>query len=443
MPTVLLCAPAEALVHPELMGLEDVDFETLDWLRCSSLADEARVVADEEHLQEIWIRGCDDMDALNLAAALRKDSASRTIMLIAPDASGSLRSRAQAAEVNEVLALDGFVQHFSREKERHRQAAEAQKTVETICEAEVLPQPSSARTVDKQRGSAYVLTILSGSGGAGKSTIAAVAAHIAAAKGHRVLLFDCDLQFGDAAHMCGETEPLTSDDVLEEPERLDQLAKGINDTGLAILGAPTKLERAEAVTMHLPQIMEQASNLFDVVVINTGANWAECHAMLIEQSDCALFLMDQKASSVRACKHAIDLCERLGIAIGNFEYAMNRCRRGGLFSGLDAACALQGAHVFELKDGGIDVEELLGTGNAAGLVQARNDLCLSVSAMLDDLLPSSGINEKHRSISDQKGTHTFQSPIRRGQRKERNRSSSEQASLSHSRKQKNVPKVVI
>ncbi len=163
-----------------------------------------------------------------------------------------------------------------------------------------------------------------------------------------------------------------------------------------MLAAPAKLEQAEVVAGALPQLMDAASGLFDTIVVNTGASWAECHAALIERSDCALFLVDQKASSVRACRHAVELCERLGIATANFEYAINRCRRGALFTSIDVSCALQGAHVFELKDGGAEVEELLGAGAGTELVQTRNDLCTSVSAMLDELLPSNAGQAKKR-----------------------------------------------
>lgn len=441
MSNVLFCCDPEVLIHPELMGLEEVGLASLRWLECESDAEAARTRAMDVEVGEVWIEGSSSVAAVNLAAAMRADSAEKPILVIAQDASGSMRSRAQAAGVTGILTNDGLARRLFMEKERRARMDEAVRALDAnldaaliehareavLVEAEgeahgnaqgnvqgnaISPTPAelsapaatpSASALlrpfaanDKPHGAAYVLTVLSGSGGAGKSTVALVAAHVAAAKGYAVLLLDGDLQFGDLAYLSNAGDTVTSDDVLAEPERLEQLAEGLDGSGVALLAAPAKLEQAEVVAGALPQLMDAASGLFDTIIVNTGASWAECHAALIERSDCALFLVDQKASSVRACRHAVELCERLGIATANFEYAINRCRRGALFTSIDVSCALQGAHVFELKDGGADVEELLGAGAGAELVQTRNDLCTSVSAMLDELLPSSAGQAKKR-----------------------------------------------
>ncbi|MFR8831758.1 MAG: chromosome partitioning protein ParA, partial [Eggerthella lenta] len=120
---------------------------------------------------------------------------------------------------------------------------------------------------------------------------------------------------------------------------------------------------------------------------NTGAAWAEQHALLLERSSKALFLIDQRPSSLRACQHALDLCARCGIATGPFLYAVNRCSKNALFTSIDVSCSLRGAHVFELKDGGGEVEELLGAGLPFDLLASRNDLCASLERVLSGVLP--------------------------------------------------------
>ena len=137
----------------------------------------------------------------------------------------------------------------------------------------------------------------------------------------------------------------------------------------------------------LGKLLDQLLARFDVVVANTGAAWAEQHALLLERSSKALFLVDQRPSSLRACQHALDLCGRCGIATGPFLYAVNRCSKNALFTSIDVSCALRGAHVFELKDGGSEVEELLGAGLPFDLIEARNDLCASLERLLQGVLP--------------------------------------------------------
>ena len=43
--------------------------------------------------------------------------------------------------------------------------------------------------------------------------------------------------------------------------------------------------------------------------------------------------------------------------------------------------------VFELKDGGADVEELLGAGSPAELMKTRNEFCTSLEQLLAKVLP--------------------------------------------------------
>lgn len=458
MDCILLCASSDCASNPALLGLEDVDLEQLDWLQVETEATQCRKHAGNADVGEAWVESCDDMDALNVAAAIKYDNAEMPVFLIASDASGSLRSRAQSAGITGVLASDGFLRRFAIERERRLRVAEAADlSLDSIASKEITEKDNSkhassgqiaapdskaqntemsrnaltvsddfditasidepkpiehndiaaavtgpievpqiftpgtirkATNYTKRPGSAFVLTVLSGSGGAGKSTVSAVSAEIAASKGHSVLLFDCDLQFGDLSYMTGTKNALSADEALEDISQIEEMYNAVEDGGMTLLAAPSRLERAEVVSAHLPALLDAAASLFDVIVINTGASWAECHATLIERSDCALFLVDQKASSIRACKHAIDLCGRLGIASGSFAYAVNRCKRGAMFTSIDVACALQGAHVFELKDGGQEVEELLGAGFSGDLTATKNDLCTSVAGMLDELLPS-------------------------------------------------------
>ena len=108
--------------------------------------------------------------------------------------------------------------------------------------------------------------------------------------------------------------------------------------------------------------------------------------MLLERSSRALFLVDQRASSLRACKHAVELCARCGIAASPFLFVANRCSKRSLFSSIDVSCAMQGAHAAELKDGGVEVEQALGTGLAYDLVSSRNAFAQSVRDLMGEVV---------------------------------------------------------
>ena len=160
------------------------------------------------------------------------------------------------------------------------------------------------------------------------------------------------------------------DEVLSGAVPLSDLPR--DEQGLCLIAAPRRLEQSETIVHELPALLDSAMAHFDAIVANTGANWGEQHAVLLERSSRALFLVDQRASSLRACKHAVELCARCGIAASPFLFVANRCSKRSLFSSIDVSCAMQGAHAAELKDGGVEVEQALGTGLAYDLVSSRN-----------------------------------------------------------------------
>ncbi len=82
----------------------------------------------------------------------------------------------------------------------------------------------SAANLQHPTAKGFLLPVVSGSGGAGKSAVALLAAHAAQGLGLRTLLLDFDLQFGDMAQLMGVKKPLRIDEVLARPEHLAQLS---------------------------------------------------------------------------------------------------------------------------------------------------------------------------------------------------------------------------
>lgn len=229
------------------------------------------------------------------------------------------------------------------------------------------------------------ISIVSGSGGTGKSTLALSMAMTYQRMGLKTLLLDADLQFGDMAYLMGFDEALTVSDLLTEPKRIAQC---VPENGFpALIGAPEHLEQSELLMSYMGEVINYVKRHYEIVVINTGAFWTEQHAQIIEASDATLFLLDQRPSSVRACSRALDLCARCGIATQSFRYALNRCSRHALLAPFDVSCALQGATVEEIREGGREVGELLGASLPRELFATKNAFCASVSALCERFLP--------------------------------------------------------
>lgn len=406
-PICILCACGADLAEPQRLGLAAGTCLEAPWLKTYRSAAEARAALGREAaVAEVWVASSEEVQAVNLAAALKGDHPQRAVFLVGGQ-SGSTRSRANAAGLDGVLGPGEFAARFEAAA-RKGAAPDGSRTVERSAEsrseaavsAAVEDGASAADGPDGTSGAAlyggslsggapdrptgFLLTVVSGSGGAGKSTVAVLAAHLAARRGLRTALLDGDLQFGDLHELAGPCPSLSIEEAAADPAALAALA----DEALVLVSAPRNLERAEVVGGLFESVAAQLTARFDLVIVNTGGSWSDLHAHLLEQSAASVFLVDQRASSVRACRHALDLCLRCGIATGSFLLAVNRCGRHAPFTSIDVSSALHGAHVAELADGGPEVEELLGAGLAPTLAASGNGLCASIEAMLDELLPT-------------------------------------------------------
>lgn len=423
IPLVALCVDETSMAHPELIGLDEEKLFAQQWMRLFSSGSEARAfLRNDRMVDEVWVVSCDDIEPINLAATIKGDRGDLRVCLVSFQGTGSLLSRASAAGIDATLTQQAFVTRYAAFKRVRSTPPPPQdgSALSGIHESGPLfqpeepvavippdprpkasrPKPSEVPTVvvDNQMiefpaapnasADALLLPIVSGSGGAGKSTVAVLLALLAQRRGFKTLLVDFDLQFGDVRELVGMPDALGIDDVLADPARLAQLAPAAGMP--AVLGSPRHLEEAESIAQRASSLLDALRGMFDIVVVNTGAAWAEQHAVLLERCSKALFLIDQRGSSIAACRRALDLCARCGIAVGPFLFALNFCAKGTPLTSIDVSCALRGAQTIELADGGAEVEEVMSEGRPMDLIEAGNPLARSLDGFLAGVLPSSG-----------------------------------------------------
>ena len=420
-PTCMFCASREMLNLPSAFALSADELRALPWLTICSDAQVARQELQENpRYQEAWIASSDEVAGINLAAAIKRDSPRLAVYLVQDEKPAGLSERVRLAGIDGVLSSQELVWRCethdaacappdvpaveapsSEPTPAPSQSVPGQGSSDAVSAAEYVEASPSGAAPVRERGLAaqgalaasasgearrgYLLSVFSGSGGAGKSTVAALIGRLAQRRGLRTALVDGDLQFGDLADLCGTAVRLPID------EFVDSLAlpAPLPEADPVLVAAPRHLEAAEAVAPRFADLVQQLLGQFDLVVVNTGGAWGDHHAFLLETSATALFLIDQRASSVRACRHGLDLCLRCGIATGSFLLALNRCGKQAPFTGADVSAALQGARVIELRDGGREVEELMGSGLADALICTGNPLCQSIERLLDELVPGS------------------------------------------------------
>ena len=459
-PEIVLCTDSESVKNPELIGLGGENLLAQPWLRLFCSALEARnYLREAESVKEVWVASNDEVEPINLAAAIKKDMCDRGVYLLAFDGGGSLKSRASAAGIDATLTRSDFASRYAQKKSAAAEGERVDEVCASACSglaaspgkakptrelptidpfdmsgqavvehsregiAEMqrsVPAPASTVRCEFQTGTrslqsqkaAALFTVVSASGGAGKSTIAVLSAFFSQGFGRKTLLLDADMQFGDMRYLAGVEKPITLDEVVADRAKLDKLVS--NDKRPALLAAPKRLEQSEVIAEGLLRIIDEASSRFDVVVVNTSSHWDEMLAQLLERSSHVLFLVDQRAASLRASKHALEMCARCGIATTPFVFAVNRCSKNALLSSFDVACSLGGSRAVELKEGGKEVDELLGAGLPLDLIDSRNDLCLSLERALLDILPNDAEGSASGALGPSARSKRFSFGRRRG-----------------------------
>ena len=407
-----------------------------DDILITSTCDLARKVAGKlDRTEPVYVCGCDDMEPVNLCAALVKDNPTSSISLVVDKNTGSISTRATAAGISYVMNVDEFlntlnmfgnvgcesqaaqVRNCSFRVPEQSQTCEAEAVFEkdierfdselsddSIAESKQSDAVVANEVVSTRNSNCWVMSVFSGCGGSGKSTVSTIAANLLSALGNKVLLADFDFQFGDLSFISGAKKILTFEE-LERSEAVLQESVESQDSGLVLLKAPEKIEDSEILSCRAKEIISSATNYFDAIVVNTSASWSDVHADLLAISERSLFLVDQKASSVRGCKHALELAGRLNISNQLFTFALNRCSKKSMLCGLDVIGALDINDIFELSDGGRSVEELLSVGKIGDLLRAKNALAMSVFDMLCSICPLCKDGKKSKKKSKKSRWH--------------------------------------
>ncbi|WP_283169759.1 AAA family ATPase [Curtanaerobium respiraculi] len=414
----VLCVDSVAAQHPEILGLDGENLGAHAWLDVICDAARARAAASATGAAHLWVAGSDTVDAINLAAAVAHDGCDR-VSLVVSQGSGSLYSRAKAAGISRVLDRGAFAKEYARVKQsaaatpagsaspatavlapvragapKHAPAAwsHLQHEDPPVEEAPAIlfPPCPAVSSSGGPPSKGFVLSVVGAAGGVGKSTIAVATAYAAVASGRRTVILDADLQCGDIHYLMGCDKALRIDELLSTPHRIESLeAEGGHP---AIVASPQALERSEASATAVPTVIEALRARFDCVVVNTAPAWDDLHMEVLALSNSVLFVLDQRPTGIRLCRHVLDLCARCSVPTQSFVFALNRCGRGALFSSIDVSCALSGAKSVEVLDGGKAVEEILGCGQPLDLASSRNALWMSVRKGILPLIggPESG-----------------------------------------------------
>lgn len=190
------------------------------------------------------------------------------LMVVSPRALDQLGSRATGSVEDEY-----FTRPYSAESLRWRVEAMCIRS-QTVDDGSGPVLQSGPIEADGWTHRATVIAVFNPKGGVGKTTVATNLATTLAAKGHRTLLVDIDLQFGDVGLVLGIQPDRTIHDLVTAQGHLDgeRLRGFVSQTvdGVDVLLAPARPDQADAVTAEkLTAVLDTARAEYDVVIVDT------------------------------------------------------------------------------------------------------------------------------------------------------------------------------
>jgi len=328
-----------------------------------------------------------DISPLNLIDALRHDYPDVLSILMADDPSPDLISRAMLAGARATLSSDLAASDLSGVLRRLAHVSQAIP----LASGDARTTAGSAPTA--RRGT--IVAVIGARGGAGKSTLSAALALLAARGDLDVALVDFDLQFGDLGFLFGDSQTYTLVDLAAALAGGAQRSRGLSKPvqgGVNLYAPAPAPEQAEEVAGQARRLLAAIAAEHELVVVNTGGFWTLVHAELLDAADSALCVLDQTLVGARATKRLRELCVKLGIPPARLLYVVNRARNNRHLSVADISVLLDGVPVRSIVDGGAKLTQILDTGNFEELMgSGRGAFAEQVALVLDDVALATGL----------------------------------------------------
>ena len=177
---------------------------------------------------------------------------------------------------------------------------------------------------------AKLISLVSVSGGAGVTTLAAnCALALAHRVGKKVALIDLDFQSGDLA-VALNVEPEHGIMDLSQPgERLNsvQIEQALckHASGAYLLAAPKRIEESEQVpAAQVGLVVDLMRQMVDVVIVDIGRHINDCSVVVWERGDELFYVIDQSIGAMRGAWRFMDLFSRLKIPGQQPRFVLNR-----------------------------------------------------------------------------------------------------------------------
>src|SRR5690606_36586956 len=259
-----------------------------------------------------------DMDGITATKAISTAVRTAAVVIMSVQSEPGYLRQAMLAGARDYLTkpiaseeLYSTIRRVYERNEPIRQQEAAMGAV-TVRQTGPLPKPAA----EQLTGAGHVIVVYSPQGGVGVTTIATNIAAALMRPDTRVLLIDCDLQFGDVDAFLNLQAQSTISDLTKVASDIDrELIENVlltHGSGLCVLAAPTHPEHAYDIsTEDLQQVSSAASPLFDCEIVDTPAHYDDNTLKLFEMAERIVLVAVPTIPSVRNTRKMLEIFDNL------------------------------------------------------------------------------------------------------------------------------------
>jgi pilus assembly protein CpaE len=182
-------------------------------------------------------------------------------------------------------------------------------------------------------GGGRIVALFAPKGGVGKTTVAFNLAVAVGQAGHRTVLIDGSLQFGDLRALL--KVPLDAPSILDLPtDRIQE--SDLQDvlwrdpSGIDILLAPPRVEMAEMVSIRdVEKILSLLRRVYSVVMIDTAAVINDVNLSFLDASDTIIEVITYDSTTIHSTLLMADAFRMIGYPASKLRYLVNRADSTG------------------------------------------------------------------------------------------------------------------
>ena len=183
-----------------------------------------------------------------------------------------------------------------------------------------------------RRPQGKIITINSGKGGVGCTTLAVNIALALNSKDTPAVLVDADLQFGDVTAFLNQQARYSIVDIAVQADDLDEELLDevllLHESGLRILPAPPRPEFADEVhAEEMSKALKMLKDLFAYVIVDTASYLDDIALAALEASDLIVTVAVPEIPSIKNSRFFLDTIAELGIPKERALLVMNKVGR--------------------------------------------------------------------------------------------------------------------